>query len=221
MEDIEKAAAYAIGEAKSRGLAEIGPDELLRGCLQAVSRFGVVRLGPLTLDLEALGVLWMQTPEGGGAKVAYSQETVRLFDLGAKIAKADGSGPMGVEHLLVAFADEGAGLMAELRRAHGLTGAGWRAAVAEMAERASRFTVEAPMARKVEGREVSGREYLTPEEAAEAIGIHVQTLRGYVRSGKLPALRLAGERAIRIRRSDLEAVLEPLVPQSMSGLQQN
>jgi excisionase family DNA binding protein len=218
MEDIEKAAAYAIAEAKSRGLAEIGPDELLRGCLQAVSRFGVVRLGSLTLDLEALGVLWMQTPGGGGAKVAYSQETVRLFDLGAKIAKADGSGPMGVEHLLVAFADESAGLMAELKRTHGLTGAGWRAAVVEMA---SRFAVEVPAARKADAREVSAREYLTPEEAAEAIGIHVQTLRGYVRSGKLPALRLAGERAIRIRRSDLEAVLEPLVPQSMSGLQQN
>jgi excisionase family DNA binding protein len=218
MEDIEKAAAYAIAEAKSRGLVEIGPDELLRGCLQAASRFGVVRLGAVTVDLEALGVLWMQMPDGGGAKVAYSQETVRLFDLGAKIAKADGSGPMGVEHLLVAFADEGAGLMAELKRVHGLTSACWRSAIAEMVVSAA---IEVPAAVKEGGREVSGREYLTPEEAAEAIGIHVQTLRGYVRSGKLPALRLAGERAIRIRRSDLEAVLEPLVPQSMSGLQQS
>lgn len=221
MEVLEKAASIAIAEAKSRGLAEIGPDELLRGCLQAVSRFGVVRMGPHTLDLEALGVLWMQTPDGGGAKVAYSQEVVRLFDLGAKIAKADGSVPMGVEHLLVAFADENTGLMAELKREYGLTGAGWRAAVAELAERAAGFAAELPAARKADVREVSGREYLTPEEAAEAIGIHVQTLRGYVRSGKLPALRLAGERAIRIRRSDLEAVLEPLVPQSMSGLQQS
>ena len=48
--------------------------------------------------------------------------------------------------------------------------------------------------------------------AAEALSIHVQTLRAYVRSGKLPALRLAGERAIRIRRQDLETVLEPLIP---------
>jgi excisionase family DNA binding protein len=53
------------------------------------------------------------------------------------------------------------------------------------------------------------REYLTPEEAAELLSIHVQTLRAHVRSGKLPALRLAGERAIRIRWSDLEKIFEP------------
>jgi excisionase family DNA binding protein len=58
----------------------------------------------------------------------------------------------------------------------------------------------------------AARDYLTPEEAAAALAIHVQTLRAYVRSGKLPALRLAGERAIRIRRGDLDKVLEPLVP---------
>jgi excisionase family DNA binding protein len=60
----------------------------------------------------------------------------------------------------------------------------------------------------------AAKDYLTPEEAAEALSIHVQTLRAYVRSGKLPALRLAGERAIRIRRTDLETVMEPLVPQA-------
>lgn len=221
MDGMDRAAAYAIADAKGRGLAEIGPDELLRGCLRAISRFGIVRLGALTVDLEALGVPWMEAPDRAGAKVAYSAEAVRLFDLGARVAKADGGGPMRVEHLLVAFADEGAGAMAELKREYGLTSGGWRAAVAGWAEPAARAAVEAPEVTKAEDAAVAGREYLTPEEAAEAIGIHVQTLRGYVRSGKLPALRLAGERAIRIRRSDLEAVLEPLVPQNMSGLQQD
>ena len=42
-------------------------------------------------------------------------------------------------------------------------------------------------------------EYLSPEDAAAELGIHVQTVRTYVRSGKLPAMRLAGERAIRIQ----------------------
>jgi hypothetical protein len=37
-------------------------------------------------------------------------------------------------------------------------------------------------------------------------------MRGYIRSGRLPAFRLAGERAIRIRRVDLEKLLEPLSP---------
>jgi len=54
------------------------------------------------------------------------------------------------------------------------------------------------------------RQYLTPEEGAEFLGIHIQTIRGYIRSGKLPAVRVAGERAIRIRKASLEALLEPL-----------
>ena len=35
-------------------------------------------------------------------------------------------------------------------------------------------------------------------------------MRAYIRSERLPAYRLAGERAIRVLRSDLEKVLEPL-----------
>jgi excisionase family DNA binding protein len=54
------------------------------------------------------------------------------------------------------------------------------------------------------------RDYLTPEEAAEELGVHVQTMRAYIRSGRMPAFRLAGERAIRILRADLEKVLEPV-----------
>ena len=54
------------------------------------------------------------------------------------------------------------------------------------------------------------RDYLTPEDAAEELGVHVQTMRAYIRSGRMPAFRLAGERAIRILRTDLEKVLEPL-----------
>ena len=50
------------------------------------------------------------------------------------------------------------------------------------------------------------------------MGIHVQTLRTYLRGGKLPAMRLAEERAIRIRRADLEKVLEPVVPEIQWGI---
>jgi excisionase family DNA binding protein len=48
---------------------------------------------------------------------------------------------------------------------------------------------------------------LSPEQAAAELGVHIQTLRGYIRRGKLVAFRLAGERAIRIRRDDLLALL--------------
>ncbi len=49
----------------------------------------------------------------------------------------------------------------------------------------------------------------------EHLGLHIQTIRGYIKSAKLPALRIAGERAIRLRREDLDALLEPLQPQEI------
>jgi len=164
-------------------------------------------LGPWTLDLEALGVDWLQPSVKSGIKVRYSDPVVEIFDRAARIAKADGAASIRVDHVLAAFAGEESGLMGDLKRAHGITSASWRAAVAQL-EKA------APAGRGGESGSRVAREYLSPEEAAEVLGIHVQTLRAYIRSGKLPAHRLAGERAIRIRRKDLEAVLEPLVPQS-------
>src|SRR5215831_12514328 len=88
----------------------------------------------------------------------------------------------------------------------------WASAVAQLAS--VRATALQRETRDSNAGASLSRDYLSPEEAADALGIHVQTVRAYVRSGKLPALRLAGERAIRIRRNDLEAVLEPLVPQT-------
>jgi excisionase family DNA binding protein len=46
--------------------------------------------------------------------------------------------------------------------------------------------------------------------AAEYLRVHVTTLRKWVRSGRLPASRLAGGRQLRIRESDLLGILEPL-----------
>ena len=154
---------------------------------------------------------WVRQPETSRQKVAYSQEVVDLLDHAALIAKASVSkstdqGSVGVSHLLAAFASEESGLMGELRRAHGITSASWRAAIAGLESALEeewksdhvKITAERP------------RDYLTPEEAAEAVSVHVQTMRGYIRSSRLPAFRLAGERALRIRRADLEKVMEPL-----------
>jgi excisionase family DNA binding protein len=205
MTETELAAAVAIQQAKRRGLAEITPDELLLGCLRVISQFGIVTFGEWTFDLEALGVDWLEIPDKKGVKPAYSQSAVEVFDRAVRIAKAGGSGGIGIDHLLVALWNEETGLMAELKRAHGLTSAGWRAAAAQLSS--SRQSKEAGTPEPA--REVA-RDYLSPEQAAEALGLHAQTVRAYIRSGKLPAMRVAGERAIRIRREDLAKVLEPL-----------
>lgn len=57
----------------------------------------------------------------------------------------------------------------------------------------------------------------TPEEAAAYLQVHVGTVRNWIRSGRLPASRLAGQRAIRVRASDLSRVLEPIEPAEERG----
>ena len=204
MNDADAATSFAILAAKQSGTNEVTPDHILLGCLRAISRFGIATLGSWNLDLETLGVDWVSQPEGPRPKVAYSQRAVDLFDHAAQIAKSLGGTGLRVNHLLAAFAAEEDGLMGELKKAHGITSASWRAAIARIG------VDEADQTRPERVGSEEKREYLTPEEAAEALGVHVQTLRGYIRSERLPAFRLAGERAIRILRTDLEKVLEPL-----------
>jgi excisionase family DNA binding protein len=211
MNDADLAASFAIFAAKQRGADEVTPDHILLGCLRAISRFGIATLGPWSLDLETLGVDWVRQPDGPRPKVAYSQEAVDLFDRAAQIAKSSCDSGVSVNHLLAAFAAEEDGLMGELKHAHGITSASWRAAVARIgAGESNGAKLPTGSEKSAASEKKSPREYLTPEEAAEALGIHVQTMRAYIRSERLPAFRLAGERAIRILRTDLEKVLEPL-----------
>jgi len=51
---------------------------------------------------------------------------------------------------------------------------------------------------------------LTPEEVAEYLRVHVQTVRAWIRAGTVPARRVAGLRALRVRFSDVEKLLKPL-----------
>ncbi len=203
MRNIDAATEYAVALAKRRGADQVSPDDVLLGCLQAVSRLGVVKLGPWLFDLKALGVDWMDPPSKPGPKVSYSDDVVEIFDRAARIARADSSSGVCLLHLLAAFAEEEFGLMGKLKAEYDIGSAAWRAAAIEVAPQAR---PQLPPA----AAEAVSREYLTPEEAAASLSIHVQTLRNYVRSGKLPALRLAGERSLRIRRADLDKVLEPL-----------
>ena len=54
------------------------------------------------------------------------------------------------------------------------------------------------------------KELFSVQEAAEFLGLSVSTVRRYIRDGRLPAYRVAGERLLRIRRDDLEALLRPV-----------
>lgn len=200
---VVRASRAAIARAKSDGRAHVSPDDLLIGLLRTVARFDIVHIGPWVIDLQEFGEQG-NVSDTNGMKVAYAQETADLFDLAAGIARRDGASRVDVIHLMVAFAPTVQGFMGKLTKRFDITPTTWRAALAEWQPplgpneaRSSTTASRAP-------------ELLSPDEAADLLGVHTQTVRGYIRSGKLAAHRLAGERAIRILRRDVFALLEPV-----------
>ncbi len=204
MEAVVRVTRFAVARAKSEARDRVTPDDLLAGALQVIGRFGVVAFGPVVIDLAELGID-SREPESR-EKVAYSKEASAIFDQAAEIARIEGAASVDCVHLLAAYADVDSGLMARLKEVYKLDSAGWRAALA-------RWASDSP-------RDDRGsrdlQSLLSPDAAAAVLGIHTQTLRGYIKNGKLPAYRLAGERAIRIRRDDLMSLLEPLNPEEAS-----
>lgn len=222
-ESLEAVTAYAIELARRRGAGEIGADDMIAGGLLALSRFGIVEIGNAIVDLEDLGLDWCAAARTRtGPKLAYSDGAVLLFDHAARIAKQDAVGgpAVTVEHLLVAGDWLTSDLLKDLHQRYGITSTLWRASLARRRassapQESSRKVRESAAAAPANG--TVERDYLSPEEAARELGVHVQTLRAYIRSGKLPALRIAGERAIRIRRTDLSTVMEPVQIMETAG----
>lgn len=220
-EDLVSAAIRsAIKRAKARKGAEVTRDDILAGLLQTVARFDIVQIGELTIDLEELGEDHAEAPEGGAGtpdkqKVAYSQNASAIFERAARIAKKDNSPKIGIVHLLVAFANEDNKLFARLKETCGFSGAKWRSALStwQPASPGTTETGSKVSSGTKSAKELSDKEFFTPDEAAAFLDVHPQTIRGYIRTGKLAALRLAGERALRIQRNDLLALLEPYKPE--------
>ena len=221
---VERAARRAIAMAKDRGEEEVTPDDLLMGALAEVSRFGIAWIGEWPVDVRALGnggggvrtakeggsAGGLRIPDTSSPAPAYAETTVGLFERAAALARQDGSASTGLVHLLAAFADTECGLMAELRDRYGFTGADWRAALARgWVGVPPRMAGSPPVEDDAPGRRAPAPlELLSVDESAEHLGVHAQTVRNYIRSGKLPAYRLAGERHIRLLRKDLLALLE-------------
>lgn len=218
---VERAAREAIARAKARGDGNVTPDDLLAGALAQVSRFGIAWIGPWPIDVRDLddgaagdgGDAAEADPEDDGGRdsaAAYTRSTVRVFERAAALAGEDGSASTGLVHLLAAFADEGCDLMAEIRERHGFSSQEWRATLARGAVGVPvRFRSNtADNGAGGDGGGAPDPEILSVDDAAGYLDVHSQTVRNYIRGGKLPAYRLAGERYIRVLRKDLLALLE-------------
>jgi excisionase family DNA binding protein len=65
-------------------------------------------------------------------------------------------------------------------------------------------------------RDSRPRRYLSPAEVAEQLGISLRQVRRHIASGELPASRIGSSHLLRIRAEDVDALLQPVVPPSVS-----
>jgi excisionase family DNA binding protein len=221
MEDLVSIAIRsAIKRAKRRRNTEVSRDDLLIGLLQTVARFAIVQIGEITIDLEEFEEPHPEVSEDDAGradkqKVAYSPKASAVFDRAARIAKRDNSSKIGIVHLLVAFANEDNTVFARLKEKYGVSGVKWRSALSKwQPESPAKIATSLKVGSETKSlKELNEKMFFTPDEAAVFLDVHPQTIRGYIRTGKLAALRLAGERALRIQRNDLLALLEPYKPE--------
>ena len=153
-------AGHAIERARARGSPLVESDDLLAGLLLAVSRFGIVELGAVAVDLEALGLRFDLPVPGTSVKPRYSEGAAAAFERAARIARGDGQRALMPVHLLVALADRALPTFARIESVHGLSAAQWRRLLAAVdppaeaapAEAASGAARAAPATRKAGSR---------------------------------------------------------------------
>ncbi len=183
-----------------------------------MSRFGIARIGTVDVDLVGLGLKFDLPELAQEVKPRYSARAAAYFDRAVRISRADGGARLAPVHFLVALGERGIDTFDRLCSAYGLDEAAWRAQLAASPRAAPAPTLPiapascATALATASPAPARADELLTSDQAATLLGMHIQTVRGYIRGGKLPAFRIAGERAIRIRRDDVLSLLETMAP---------
>ena len=195
----------AIERARARGAAWVEPDDLLAGMLLCISRFGMVDLGERMIDLSELEPRFDLPGDDVSVRPRYTPAAAAAFERAARVARADGEARLAPIHLLVALGDHSIPMFARIAVRHGIDPTGWRRLLSCIAPP---LRPHVPV-RPAPPAPLVGLEALVPQdEAARALGVSIEVLRGYVRSGKLPAFRVPGDHlTVRIRREDLAALL--------------
>ncbi|MBA4181336.1 MAG: hypothetical protein C0506_12165 [Anaerolinea sp.] len=170
--------------------------------LRKMARFGYFHFGPITIDVRLIeGIVERTAPRGDGDRARLDDDMVRFSHVLMEEIHRSGQRRIDELHYLLAFMRVGEGLPGRVFGELGTT----REQVLEYARRGDSATT------------IEQRLY-SPEEAAEYLGVHVQTVRAWIRSGRLRASRLAGQRALRITSADLQSVLEPVDPADLQGI---
>lgn len=165
--------------------------------LRRVERFGYFTLGPITIDVRLIeDIVERTTTPSAISPPAFGDDLTRFSRVLMEEVRKSGRRNIDDLQVLLALMRFPEGLPARVFGELGVT-------PAEIEQYVR--TGGAP-------KPGSDEKLYSPEEAAEYFGVHVQTIRGWIRSGRLKASRLAGQRALRIRASDLGSLLEPVDP---------
>lgn len=193
---LEELGLECANEAIRLGANEVSVDLHFLVFLRRFARFGFFQFGPLTIDVSLIEDAVERTlPRGPAGKVVLGDDVVRFSRALAEEARRGGRKRIDELVYLLAFMRWKEGLPARVFGELGVT--------PDQVEAFARDQKASP----------TGPEKLySPEEAADYLGVHVQTVRAWIRAGRLRASRLAGQRALRIRASDLQSVLEPVDP---------
>jgi excisionase family DNA binding protein len=184
-------------EADRNDAAQCTLDLYFLAYLRRMSRFGFFNFGPITLDLrlieDIVDRMIVKRNESFTGRPPMSDDFVRFSQILATELRRSGRRHFDEMHFLLAFMRAGEGLPQRVFGELGVT-------PEQIEEYAKNGGGSQPVLEKL----------FSPEEAAEYLNIHVQTVRAWIRTGRLRARRLAGQRALRITASDLQSVLEPL-----------
>ena len=166
--------------------------------LRSQARFGYFSFGPVSIDVNLIEtIVETTTPRRSAGETApppMSDDVVNFSKLLMGEVRRGGRRRIDELSMLLAFMRLQEGLPSRVFTELGVS--------PEQVEEYARSR----------GHEASLERLFSPEEAAEYLNVHVQTVRTWIRTGRLRARRLAGQRALRITASDLQSVLEPIEP---------
>jgi len=180
------------------------PDIEFVAFVRTMSRFGYFVFGPITLDANLLEDVLVRTHArgvGGPEHPAASDSFRRFSEHTWTIVKRSGRTRTDELHMLESYMTWTEGLTG---RVFGELGVSFADVQRYLGSVAGGIGVPRPAER-----------LFSTEEAADYLAVHVQTVRSWIRAGRLPASRLAGQKSIRIRESDLQSVLEPIDPRQV------
>jgi excisionase family DNA binding protein len=168
-------------------------DVLFLCFLRLVERFGYFHLGPITINVRVVEERVDATVLPGADPHAITEDWVRFSRLLMKEVRLSGRKRVDELHYLFAFMRCNEGIAAQVFGELGVTPA----------------QVEAYLKSGIEETGPPDR-WMTPEEVADFLRVHVQTVRAWIRGGKLPARRVYGMRSLRVRAVDAANMLRPI-----------